>query len=96
MVNLIIKKGLTIVTLFIEGTNEYYHIAEGTILKGKLIVIKYENDEFNNIYEIPFSELSISSLDELIKAFQNKPNEYYEKITRERIRIEKVIVKEDE
>ena len=60
--------------------------------KGKLTVLKFEGENLIDKYE-PSSD--VSSLDELLKALEKKPEYYYSKITGENTVIDELLIVEE-
>jgi hypothetical protein len=60
--------------------------------KGKLTVLKLEGEKLIDKYE---PSLNISSPDELLKAFEEKPEYYYSKITGENTVIDELLIVEE-
>jgi len=92
---LTIKKGITIISLNIKGSVKSYHITKNVTTKQTFIIIELEGEDFIDVYEIPLSSLGVSSSDELLKALEEKPEDYYLKITGENTLIDEVVVIED-
>jgi len=63
--------------------------------KGKLTVLKFEREKLLDKNKISLSGLGVSTIDELLKALEKKPEYYYSKITGENTVIDELLIVEE-
>jgi hypothetical protein len=81
------------IRFFIDGSNKSYFIKEDEN-HGWLVIIEEEERQMIDIYEDLEEGFGVRSLDELVKAFKDSPEEYYEMVTGEKHRIGKVVIED--